>query len=509
MALRPERLLHQLQRLTCRHDPDPDSDADLLGRFVRDRDEAAFSALVDRHFGLVRGVCRRVLGDVHAAEDAAQATFLLLARKASSLRRPETLSAWLHGVARRLALRCRRADVRRRQREQQAIGALVRPSRDPLEELTARELLVLLDEEVQRLPETYRLPIILCCLEGHDQAEAARLLGWTPGSVKGRLERGRARLHARLARRGVALPTVLLTLEAARGAAPAGLSRAATAFAAGRPSDGGISTAVVALAQGGVTVMFLTRLKVALVLVAVFGLVGTGAGWLANTPGKGEPAAVAVSKDRRGRDRRADALAAARADLRRAAEEAEKADVDLTNLLIKVRQGLVELEEQLRQTEEESLPQLSAKQTRLHRETEQLVVALTQLERTLKNADREPQVIALKRRLDDVQKRRLVLGNQEATWQAERGKRRLELRRQMVSQEENIRELERKRDAHRDQAERRRETIAERIRRLEGDPLPRESDRSQRGLERKLDAIQRDLAELRRDVQRLRTGKRK
>ena len=94
----------QLQRLTCRSGADPQSDAALLGRFVRDRDEAAFSALVDRHFGLVRGVCRRVLGDVHVAEDAAQATFLLLARKASSLSRPETLSAWLYGVARRLAL---------------------------------------------------------------------------------------------------------------------------------------------------------------------------------------------------------------------------------------------------------------------------------------------------------------------------------------------------------------------------------------------------------------------
>src|SRR5262249_17739147 len=149
------------------------------------------------------------------AEDACQAVFLVLARKAGSIRAPETLAAWLHGTASRLARRCRRAESRRRDRERRGRPACSPYSQpDPLDELTARELLLILDEELQHLPEVYRLPVLLCCLQGRTQAEAARQLGWTTGSVKGRLERGRARLQARLARRG-------LTLTAALGAAEA------------------------------------------------------------------------------------------------------------------------------------------------------------------------------------------------------------------------------------------------------------------------------------------------
>src|SRR5262249_7411733 len=151
-------------------------------------------------------VCRRTLGDAHAAEDAAQATFLVLARRAAAVRPPERLAAWLYGVARHLALKCRRADARRRRREAAAVG---RTSPDPLAEVSARDRLWLLDAEVARRPEASRLPVLLCGLEGLSQEEAARRLGWTPGSVKGRLERGRARLHARLARRGIALSASL------------------------------------------------------------------------------------------------------------------------------------------------------------------------------------------------------------------------------------------------------------------------------------------------------------
>src|SRR5205814_10454760 len=121
-----------------------------------------------------------------------------------SLRRPESLPAWLHGVAFRLALRARKAGARRRHEEAQARAAS--PGRDPLDELTARELLAVIDEELNRLPDHHRLPLILCGLEGLSQDEAAQRLGWSPGSLKGRPERGRQRLRRSLAKRGLTLP---------------------------------------------------------------------------------------------------------------------------------------------------------------------------------------------------------------------------------------------------------------------------------------------------------------
>src|SRR5262249_45700500 len=129
---------------------------------------------------------------------------------------PDRLAAWLHVTARQLALKSLRATVRRRQRETRGASMNPAASADPLDELSAREMLQVLDEELRRLPEVYRLPLLLCCLEGRTQEEAARLLSWTPGSVKGRLERGRERLHARLVRRGLSLSAALLAVEASR-----------------------------------------------------------------------------------------------------------------------------------------------------------------------------------------------------------------------------------------------------------------------------------------------------
>src|SRR5262249_24383847 len=156
-----------------------------------------------------------------------------------------------------LAARCRRAGVRRRQREARSGRDVPCPtSPDPLDELSARELLLILDEEVQRLPEAYRLPVLLCCLEGRTQEEAARQLGWTRGSVKGRLERGRARLQKQLARRGLLLSAALAVVEVSRGALlPVGETvQAALAFAA-RLEATGVSAEVALLAQEGVKSM--------------------------------------------------------------------------------------------------------------------------------------------------------------------------------------------------------------------------------------------------------------
>jgi RNA polymerase sigma factor (sigma-70 family) len=281
MAARPD-LLRRLRRLAV--PADPASDAALLDRFVRRRDEDAFAALVSRHGPMVLGVCRRVLHHGQDAEDAFQAAFLVLARKAATIHRPERLAAWLHGVARQVALRLLRREARRRAREVRgALAAQGRAAGDPLDEITARELLAIFDEELQRLPEAYRLPLTLCALEGLTQEEAARRLGWTVGSVRGRLERGRARLHARLSRRGLTLTTALAGVELSRGGASALLTdttvRLALAFAAG----GRLYRPAAVLAEGVLTGAAASRFKlVAILLVLGAGLIAA-AGVLARS----------------------------------------------------------------------------------------------------------------------------------------------------------------------------------------------------------------------------------
>jgi RNA polymerase sigma factor (sigma-70 family) len=280
MPVGPERVIHHLRRLVSRGAAEPAGDAVLLERFVRRRDEDAFAALVARHGRMVLATCRRVLRDAHRADDAFQATWLVLARKAGSLRRPEALAAWLYGTARRLALRCRRDDARAQQwATGSRLGAPAPRCVDPLAEITARELLFALDEEVQRLPEVYRLPVLLCSLEGRTQEEAAHILGWAAGSVKGRLERGRKRLHARLARRGLTLSAALACLEAAHGvflglppATAAGLARAALAFAAGDPAAAGIAAPVAALVNEGLRSLSSAKLAAGIVLVLAVAL---------------------------------------------------------------------------------------------------------------------------------------------------------------------------------------------------------------------------------------------
>jgi RNA polymerase sigma factor (sigma-70 family) len=272
-------LLRHIRRLVAQPDADPGSDADLLGRFVRQRDERAFAALVSRHSPMVLGVCRRVLRDPHQAEDALQAVFLVLARKAAAVRPPDRLAAWLYGVAHQVALNALRGEARRRRREAQAGGTARPPAPpDPLDEMTARELLAALDEEVRRLPETFRLPVILCCLEGKTQEEAARQLGWTPGSLKGRLERGRARLHARLVRRGLSLALALAALEVARGGVRAGVP-AVLARAAVRD---GIAPEVAALAEETMRNMTVAKTRLGAVLLLVAGVLAVGAGLVAH-----------------------------------------------------------------------------------------------------------------------------------------------------------------------------------------------------------------------------------
>src|SRR5262249_38126980 len=188
---------------------------ELLRRFAQARDGDAFAALMRRHGPMVLGLARRCVGDWQIAEDVFQAAFLLLARKVHTIRRPESLPCWLHSVTFRLARKARQSRPRRQEWEAHAHAS---PPPTPLDELTAREWLTMLDEELRALPEPVRGPLILCCLEGLSQEEAARRLGCSPGAVKGRLERGRNRLRQRLQQRGLTLTAALAAAEVARGA---------------------------------------------------------------------------------------------------------------------------------------------------------------------------------------------------------------------------------------------------------------------------------------------------
>ncbi|OAI41595.1 hypothetical protein AYO40_02995 [Planctomycetaceae bacterium SCGC AG-212-D15] len=250
------------------------SDGELLEQFIHRGEETAFEALLTRHGPMVWGVCRRRLPQLDDAEDAFQATFLLLVRKARSIRKRESVASWLYGVAGRVAQR-----ARKRALEWGARARSVEDVPQPTPEGMAWQALQpILDEEVQRLPEKYRAPLVLCCLEGLSRDEAARRLGWKLGSVKGRLERGRELLRVRLTRRGLSMSSALLaatlTAETAR-AVPAAMHRATIAAAVG----GTISPSVATLTQGVIQAMFWTRLKRAIVLV-LFVSVGAGSGVL-------------------------------------------------------------------------------------------------------------------------------------------------------------------------------------------------------------------------------------
>jgi RNA polymerase sigma factor (sigma-70 family) len=302
MSTRSQQLLQFIRRFASASTPV--SDGELLARFARFRDEDAFAELVRRHGSMVLGVCRRVLRDVHRAEDAFQATFLVLARKAATLRNPDALAAWLHGVARHLSLKCHRAETRRRRHEAVGrSGASLAQGQEPLDELTARELLLVLDEELQRLPEVYRLPLILCGMEGMTLEEAARRLGWSSGSVKGRLLRGRKRLHARLRRRGLELSAGLLVLAALREVVPpilaAATVEAALGFAASAWKAGvSVSVPVAALVQDLLRGMRLAKLKLGLNLLLLAGTLAAGGGvMLRSQPAAKQATASAAGKD--------------------------------------------------------------------------------------------------------------------------------------------------------------------------------------------------------------------
>lgn len=260
------------------------SDRQLLERFVVLREEEEFARIVRRHGSLVMGVCQRVLQHAEDAEDVFQATFLVLARKAGSVRWHESVGNWLYGVAYRLARKARAAACRRQACERQ-VAELPRPASVP--EAAWRNLCAALDEEIRHLPEKFRAPILLCYLDGKTRDQATQELGWSLRTLDRRLEQARELLRGRLLRRGVTLPAALLTaglVQQANAALPATLiqnaSQAAVAFAAGKKTIPPLSARAVALAEGGIRAMFLRKFIAALALVIGLVAAGTGASLL-------------------------------------------------------------------------------------------------------------------------------------------------------------------------------------------------------------------------------------
>jgi RNA polymerase sigma factor (sigma-70 family) len=270
-STRPGVVLEHVRRIAA--DGVAATDGELLARFAAGRDEEAFTALVQRHGPMVLGVCRGILRHRHDAEDAFQAAFLILARKAATIRRHQSLGGWLHEVAYRVALTARARSVRRSpegRAEEAAAG-------DPVLDLTLRDVQRVVHEELRRLPEKLRAPLVLCYLEERTQDEAARQLGCTVAALRGRLYRGRQLLRGRLTRRGLTLGAGLLpalvSADGATAAVPPALLQAVTHAAA--------PAGVAELAAGVLRSAALARLRNVVLLLLALAVAATAAGVLA------------------------------------------------------------------------------------------------------------------------------------------------------------------------------------------------------------------------------------
>jgi RNA polymerase sigma factor (sigma-70 family) len=276
-------VLGYLRKIVGASSSERPTDRVLLQQVARRRDSVAFAELVQRHGPMVLRVCRQVLQDSDDAEDAFQATFLVLFRKAGSVGRPALLGNWLYGVAYRVARRAKAQQVCRR-RHERASGMMkalqvTQPSADA-------ELGPLLHEEVNRLPAKYRVPIVLCYLEGKTKEEAARELGWPAGTVSGRLARARELLRSRFNRRGLVMSGAVVPGLPGAGSAPAAVPielaeatvEAALLYVSGQAAGGALTAEVLRLAQGILHTMVAAKVKCAVVVFVIIGMLGTAAG---------------------------------------------------------------------------------------------------------------------------------------------------------------------------------------------------------------------------------------
>jgi RNA polymerase sigma factor (sigma-70 family) len=331
MSGQMDAVVQQIRHLAEGGRASPLTDQQLLERFIARKDESAFAALVRRHGPMILGLCRRVLHHVQDAEDVGQATFLVLARKAAAIRKQESVGSWLYGVAYRLAMKAKTEAAK--QRSPRSIHRFALADRapsdssvnvrgralndkssqepDPLSEITWREVCTALDEELARLPDRCRAPLVLCYLQGKTQDEALQQLGWSKSTFRRRLEEGRKKLCGRLTRRGITLSAGLwATLLSDQGASAALSSvllqstvQAAIPFAAGQFAGAGISPHVTWLAERALKTAALTKMK----WIALLGLataLTTGMGLAAHqaltaNPANREPKGLLALADER------------------------------------------------------------------------------------------------------------------------------------------------------------------------------------------------------------------
>jgi RNA polymerase sigma-70 factor (ECF subfamily) len=277
-------LIRHLRRAAFLHDGGEMTDGQLLERFLATREEAAFEVLVRRHGPMVLGVCRRVLSNVHDAEDAFQAAFLVLLRKGSSLLPRQTLGNWLYGVAYHTALKARAASWKRRSKERQA-AAMSRPH--VIVEDMGHDWLPLLDRELDRLPHKYREAVVLCELEGKTREEAARQLGVPTGTLSGRLTTARRMLAHRLTRRGVTLTGTALATALTPSVVSACVPPALVGSTLEAVTAGAVSAEVAALTQSMLKSMLLAKLKLTTaVLLTTVALSGSAGGFAYHLTGQ-------------------------------------------------------------------------------------------------------------------------------------------------------------------------------------------------------------------------------
>ena len=273
-------VLRQLRRLVGGTDGEESPDGLLLEQFATARDERAFEELLARHGPMVYNVCRRVLDNDHDAADAYQATFLVLARKAGSIRKRGSVGSWLYGVAYRVA-RKSRARGNRLLTLEEPVNPMCEA--DPSTPAAWNDLRGVLDDELNRLPAKYRDPLVLCYLEGQTHEQAAKSLGWPSGTMSRRVGRGLEWLRERLVHRGVTMPSAALAAilagSSAQAATPVGLpaatARAAFLFAQHAAVGNAVSAHVLALADGALRSLHFARLKMLGVFALVLGLLGS------------------------------------------------------------------------------------------------------------------------------------------------------------------------------------------------------------------------------------------
>lgn len=498
----------------------PASDLQLLARFASHADADAFELLVWRHGAMVAGTCRRILGDAHAAEDACQATFLALARAAKSIRDNGSVAGWLHRVARRVAIRARSSEARRRDHERRfPPAAAIEPG------MPNGDLRTVLDEELDRLPQRFRQPVVLCYLEGMSTSDAARQLGCPRGTVLSRLAAARAKLQARLVRRGVVPVTAGFTaLAIANETSAAMIGRAVQAA-----MSGAATPHVIELCEGVLKAMTVTKIKIATALILTAGVIGGGAGWVAMSPsGPGsaladglpqaksaeKPGAAADDADRQKRfeteqrDRQARLLAQTMSELQKSMADLAENETSWSDQRVSARIKLVEAEEAYKKAELSRANEQTEDAIRLRAALENVAdlrSKLRDMRLRLVNAENDQITRTL---LKQVQEAEEDLARRQKTYdagQAELSKTMLNAKVRVVSAEEQLSALDRKISMLRRMKESQVAVLQDRVNQLRSQEMfgriaPIESKSNE--LDRRLDDILRELSELRREIRK-------